>query len=264
MKGSTTVWPVAARSSIPPSTAPIQTATPDGHNANGARHAREDIQAMAAPARNGHAVVKAPETISPRAWASRPMTAKTRIRRTSASAAGIHDLDDESMLLTVSGMALGSEVRAAVQPLPAAVHARDDEQEPADRPSLEDALRFVQVAQHAKDLQRAAAFYSALLNTQPRALFDPPGLLFFDVGGIRLLLERGAPSALIYLEVGDLHGTVAELRSRAVRIIAEPHLIFTHDDDTLGPQDSEEWMAFIEDSEANTLGLVSRVRTVGE
>lgn len=125
-------------------------------------------------------------------------------------------------------------------------------------------MRFVQVAQHAADLKRAAAFYSALLDAEPRALFDPPGLLFFDVGGVRLLLEEGAPSSLLYLEVGDLHGTVAALRGRGVRIIAEPQLIFAHEDDLLGPAESEEWMAFIEDSEGNTVGLVSRIRAVGD
>ncbi|MGF6832064.1 methylmalonyl-CoA/ethylmalonyl-CoA epimerase [Paenarthrobacter sp. TE4293] len=125
-------------------------------------------------------------------------------------------------------------------------------------------MRFVQVAQHAEDLQRAAAFYSALLNAQPRAIFEPPGLVFFDVGGVRLLLESGAPSALLYFEVADLHGTVASLRGRGVRIISEPHLIFTHEDDVLGPADSEEWMAFLEDSEGNTVGLVSRIRSLGE
>lgn len=125
-------------------------------------------------------------------------------------------------------------------------------------------MRFVQVALHAADLKRAAAFYAALLGSEPKALFDPPGLLFFDIGGVRLLLEKGAPSSLIYLEVGDLHGTVAALRSRDVRIIADPHMIFAHEDDTLGPADSEEWMAFIEDSEGNTVGLVSRIRTAGD
>lgn len=125
-------------------------------------------------------------------------------------------------------------------------------------------MRFVQVAQHAEDLKRAAAFYSALLDTEPKALFEPPGLLFFDVGGVRLLLEKGAPSSLVYFEVGDIHGTVAALRQRGVRIIAGPHMIFTHEDDTLGPANSEEWMAFIEDSEANTVGLVSRIRTAGD
>jgi methylmalonyl-CoA/ethylmalonyl-CoA epimerase len=130
--------------------------------------------------------------------------------------------------------------------------------------SVEDAMRVVQIAQRAEDLQRAAAFYSSLLGVEPRALFEPPGLLFFEIEGVRLLLEKGAPSALVYFEVGDLHGTVAALRSRGVRIIADPQLIYSHEDDTLGPADSEEWMAFIEDSEANTVALVSRVRASGD
>jgi methylmalonyl-CoA/ethylmalonyl-CoA epimerase len=129
---------------------------------------------------------------------------------------------------------------------------------------LEDAVRFVQVAQHAEDLQRAAAFYAVLLDAEPSAIFDPPGLLFFDVGGVRLLLEKGAPSALVYFEVADLEGTVADFRRRGVRIIAEPHVIHMHEDSTLGPAGSEEWMAFIEDSEGNTVGLVSRIRVSGD
>lgn len=129
---------------------------------------------------------------------------------------------------------------------------------------LEDAVRFVQVAQHAEDLQRAAAFYTVLLDAEPSAIFDPPGLLFFDVDGVRLLLEKGAPSALVYFEVADLEGTVADLRRRGVRIITAPHVIHMHEDSTLGPAGSEEWMAFIEDSEANTVGLVSRIRVSGD
>ncbi len=126
-------------------------------------------------------------------------------------------------------------------------------------------MRFVQVAQHADDLQRAAAFYAVLLDAEPSAIFDPPGLLFFDVGGgVRLLLEIGAPSALVYFEVADLEGTVADLRRRGVRIITAPHVIHMHEDSTLGPAGSEEWMAFIEDSEANTVGLVSRIRVSGD
>lgn len=125
-------------------------------------------------------------------------------------------------------------------------------------------MRFVQVAQHAEDLQRAAAFYAVLLDAEPSAIFNPPGLVFFDVGGVRLLLENRAPSAILYFEVADLQGAVADLRRRGVRIIAEPHMIYSHEDGTLGPAGSEEWMAFFEDSEANTVGLVSRVRTSGD
>ncbi|WP_347107535.1 VOC family protein [Paenarthrobacter sp. S56] len=125
-------------------------------------------------------------------------------------------------------------------------------------------MRLVQVALRAKDLERASRFYSELLGSSPRAVFDPPGLVFFDVGGVRLLLEKGAPSSLVYLEVGDLQGTVEGLRKRGVSIVSEPHVIFVHEDDRLGPAGSEEWMAFIKDSEDNTVGLVSRIRSMGD
>lgn len=120
-------------------------------------------------------------------------------------------------------------------------------------------MRLVQVALHADDLDRAAAFYASLLGSPPTGRFDPPGLLFFDLAGSRLLLDRNAPSALIYLGVDDVHATVEALRDE-VRIISEPHAIFTHDDDRLGPAGHEEWQAFIEDSEGNTVGLVGFVR----
>lgn len=57
-------------------------------------------------------------------------------------------------------------------------------------------MKLVQIAQRAEDLDRASAFYADLLRTAERARFVPPGLLFFDLDGVRLLLERGAPSAL--------------------------------------------------------------------
>ena len=115
---------------------------------------------------------------------------------------------------------------------------------------------LLQVAQHAEDLDRARAFYTKLLGEEPAGFFDPPGLLFFRAGGVRLLLERGAPSAMIYLKVDDLAATVEALRTDGVEIVAEPHLIFTHRDDRLGPDGTEERMAFVRDSEGNLVGLV--------
>ena len=120
-------------------------------------------------------------------------------------------------------------------------------------------MRLAQVAQHASNLRRAAEFYSALLGTEARALFDPPGLLFFDLDGVRLLLEAGAPSSLLYLSVPDVRISVEELRARGVEIVAEAHVIFSHTDDHLGPAGTDEWMAFIRDSEGNTVGLVSQL-----
>ncbi|WP_109212323.1 MULTISPECIES: VOC family protein [Microbacterium] len=117
-------------------------------------------------------------------------------------------------------------------------------------------MRLVQVAQRADDLERAAAFYSSLLGTQPTAVFDPPGLLFFDLDGVRLLLDRGAPTALVYLQVDDVHAALERLGDRA-EVVSPPHVIFTHDDDTLGPSGHDEWQTFVKDSEGNTVGLVA-------
>jgi predicted enzyme related to lactoylglutathione lyase len=119
-------------------------------------------------------------------------------------------------------------------------------------------MRLVQIAQHADDLQRAAAFYADLLGSAAVATFDPPGLVFFDLDGVRLLLDVAAPSALLYLEVDDIDATVARLRDRGVDIETEPHVIFSHAEAALGPAGSDEWQAFVHDSEGNLVGLVEQ------
>ncbi|MDQ4501076.1 VOC family protein [Sinomonas sp. ASV322] len=118
-------------------------------------------------------------------------------------------------------------------------------------------MEIVQVAQGVVDLDRAAAFYERLLGVPPTGRFDPPGLVFFRLGAVRLLLETGAPGALVYLSVPDVVATVRELAESGVRVVGEPAAIFRHLDSTLGPAGTEEWMGFIEDSEGNTVGLVS-------
>jgi methylmalonyl-CoA/ethylmalonyl-CoA epimerase len=117
-------------------------------------------------------------------------------------------------------------------------------------------MSLVQIAQHADDLGRAAGFYADLLGAEPLASYDPPGLVFFDLGGTRLLLDRAAPSALLYHGVDDVEATVERLRAAGVPVETEPHVIFGHDDDTLGPAGTDEWMAFVRDSEGNLVGLV--------
>jgi methylmalonyl-CoA/ethylmalonyl-CoA epimerase len=116
-------------------------------------------------------------------------------------------------------------------------------------------MHLVQVALRATDLDRAAAFWSDLLGAEPTGRFDPPGLLFFDLDGTRLLLDANAPSSMLYLGVDDVRTLVEELRGR-VEVVSEPHPIFTHEDDALGPAGTVEWQAFVTDSEGNTVGLV--------
>ncbi|MGI8405544.1 MAG: VOC family protein [Thermomicrobiales bacterium] len=111
-----------------------------------------------------------------------------------------------------------------------------------------------QIAQRATDLDRASAFYTRLLGEPPIATFEPPGLVFFRVGTLRLLLDRNALRALLYLQVDDVRVRIEELRNQGVRIENEPHVIFSHEDDRLGQARTDEWQAFIRDSEDNLVG----------
>lgn len=118
-------------------------------------------------------------------------------------------------------------------------------------------MKVLQVAQRAVDLDRAAQFYSEFLGAEPAGFFDPPGLLFFQADGTRILFEVNAASALLYFQVPSVRERIAELRARDVTIESEPHVIFTHEDDTLGPAGMDEWQAFFRDSEGNLVGIAS-------
>ncbi|HEY2079641.1 MAG TPA: VOC family protein [Streptosporangiaceae bacterium] len=119
-------------------------------------------------------------------------------------------------------------------------------------------MELHQVAQHADDLDRAIAFYSDVLGCEFITKIDPPGLAFLRLGSVRLLLDRAAPSALIYLRVDDVRTTTENLRAAGVPIDTEPHLIYTDTDGTFGEPGFDEWMAFVRDSEGNLVGLASR------
>lgn len=43
---------------------------------------------------------------------------------------------------------------------------------------------------------------------------------------------------------------------KVATVLSEPHLILTHEEDALGPAGTQEWQAFVTDSEGNTVGLV--------
>jgi methylmalonyl-CoA/ethylmalonyl-CoA epimerase len=121
-------------------------------------------------------------------------------------------------------------------------------------------MRVHQIAQRAEDLDRAVTFYRDTLSVPLIARFDPPGLAFFDLGNIRLLLEQGAPSALLYLEVDDIDSSFRSLRDAGVEFVDEPHAIYRDDAGQFGPAGTEEWMVFLRDSEQNLVALVERRR----
>ena len=122
----------------------------------------------------------------------------------------------------------------------------------------EQSVQLHQVAQHADDLDRAVAFYSDVLGCEFITKINPPGLAFLRLGTVRLLLDKAAPSALIYLRVDDVRATAETLRAAGVPIDTEPHLINTDTDGIFGEAGWEEWMTFVRDSEGNLVGLASR------
>ncbi len=120
-------------------------------------------------------------------------------------------------------------------------------------------MRLHQVALPVTDLGRATTFYTELLGAGPIATFDPPGLVFFDLDGVRLLLDRAASAgATLYLRVDDVAGTVDALAARGVTVTEPAHVVFRDDDGTFGPAGEDEWLAGITDSEGNLVCLANR------
>lgn len=122
-------------------------------------------------------------------------------------------------------------------------------------------MKLRQIAQKIEDPARAKAFYEKLLGQSPIAEFNPPGFVFFDLDGVRLLLDPFGKPALIYLQVDDVRETVERLRAEGHIISTEPHIVFA---DELGTFDKpgNEWLAFVDDTEGNTVGLMSREAAV--
>ena len=117
-----------------------------------------------------------------------------------------------------------------------------------------------QIAVFAKDLDEAVTFYRDILGASYITKFDPPGLVFFDFGGTRLLLEKTGPKASVYFRVDDIHSAYEELKAKGIKFIADPHLIFRDESGIFGSAGEEEWMAFFSDPSDNILALASRVK----
>jgi methylmalonyl-CoA/ethylmalonyl-CoA epimerase len=118
-------------------------------------------------------------------------------------------------------------------------------------------IRLGQIAINAKDVDRAAKFYEEKLGL--KLLFKaPPGLTFFDCGGVRLMLGRAEkpeldhPGSVLYFDVPDIQAAYGKLKASGVDFEDEPHLIAKMPEHDL-------WMTFFRDSEGNLLALMSEV-----
>ena len=115
-----------------------------------------------------------------------------------------------------------------------------------------------QIAVPVTDIDRAIAFYRDTLGML--FLFAaPPGLGFFDCGGVRLMLDSPAKaqagrSSVIFYMVDDLNAAHQTLCDRGVAFEAAPHLVAPMPDHEL-------WMAFFRDPDRNLLAMMSEVRS---
>jgi methylmalonyl-CoA/ethylmalonyl-CoA epimerase len=114
--------------------------------------------------------------------------------------------------------------------------------------------RIGQIAVNAHDLDRAVRFYRDVLGM--RFLFLVPGMAFFDLGGIRLMVgvasapEFDHPASVIYYRVDDIAGAHRALVERGVSFLQPPHFVARLERADL-------WLAFFKDSEENVLALMS-------
>lgn len=109
-----------------------------------------------------------------------------------------------------------------------------------------------QIALSVSDVDRAEAFYGGVLGL--RKLFRFGDLVFFDCGGLRLLLEKSGgeavqPGGTLYFRVADIAIASRALQGQGVTFTDTPHLVAPMPDHDL-------WMTFFADPDGNALALM--------
>lgn len=88
--------------------------------------------------------------------------------------------------------------------------------------------RLVQIALTARDLDRSRQFYRDTLGLP--LLFETGGMMFFDVGGIRLLIgtenTAGEPGgSILYIEAPDIDTLGPALEAKGVRFLGAAQIV---------------------------------------
>jgi methylmalonyl-CoA/ethylmalonyl-CoA epimerase len=113
-----------------------------------------------------------------------------------------------------------------------------------------------QIALAVRDLARAKDFYQNTLGM--KFLFDAGTMAFFQCGTVRLMIGLSedvvsVSGTILYFKVSNLQQVHDVLVGTGVVFVQPPHLVARMPDHEL-------WLAFLKDTEGNTLGLMSEVR----
>lgn len=116
-----------------------------------------------------------------------------------------------------------------------------------------------QIAIPVNSIEEARAFYRDTLGM--RHLFDaPPGLAFFDCGGIRLMLagpegqgkEGPNQHPVLFYDVSDIKATHAKIKASGAESLEDPHVITRMNG-------REIWISAVSDGQGNVVSLMSEV-----
>ena len=83
------------------------------------------------------------------------------------------------------------------------------------------ALRQVALA-GGSDLDETLTFWRDVLGLETYARFDPPGIAFIMIGGVRLFFAAGTPPAMIYLDEPELLAFADAAASADVPLMSPP------------------------------------------
>ena len=116
-----------------------------------------------------------------------------------------------------------------------------------------------QIALPVRDVIEAKQFYKDILGL--RHLFDaPPGLTFFDCGGVQLMLAGPAGQgkdgdrqhAVLFYDAADIKSTHAKIKASGAKSLEEPRVIARMNG-------REIWVSSLSDGQGNVVGLMSEV-----
>ncbi len=114
-----------------------------------------------------------------------------------------------------------------------------------------------QIAVTVEDVERATAFYRDVLGVP--FLFDAPGLAFFDLGGVRLMLSRpegvGPSASLLYFRAADIQASYETLLSHGVEFLETPQVVHRTDNYELS-------IGSFYDSEGNVMAIMHETGTI--